>query len=213
MFALVADQMSSRSGTDRVPAALTALAGLPARLPFERTAGDELQGLTDDPAVLVTAVTRLTRLGGWRVGIGAGGVEQPLPDSTRAARGEAYLAARTAIAAARRLPTGLALVAGPGAVAAEDRYGGLTEATQDAEAALWLFRSLLERRSKEGWELMDLLDRGLSNAEAAAHLGISPSAVSQRLNRAARREELRGEVLCVRLLGRLRNLGSLGAER
>lgn len=209
-FAVIADQVSSRSETDRVPAALAALADLPVALPFERTAGDEVQGLATDPASVVATVVRLTRLEGWRVGIGVGAVGLPLPDSTRAARGGAYLAARAAIAAARRRPTGLALETsrdGGG-----DRHGELAEAAAHAESALWLYRSLLQRRSEEGWELMDLLDRGLSNAGAAGVLGISPSAVSQRLARAARTEAQRGESLCVHLLGRLQELGGSGAD-
>lgn len=200
-FALVADQVASRSASDRVPAALDALAGLSLALPFERTAGDEIQCLATDPLAVVQAVARLTRLDGWRLGIGAGPVETPLPESTRAARGGAYLAARTAITQARRSPTGLALVVER--PVGEDRYGEADVAARDAEAGLWLFRSVLGRRSEEGWELMDLLDQGLTSAEAAARLGVSPSAISQRLARSAREEGQRGAELCVRLLARL----------
>lgn len=207
-FVVLADQVDSRSGADRVPAALDALAGLDFVLPFERTAGDEVQGLSGDPAAVVAAVLRLTRLDGWRLGIGAGTVETPLPDSTRAARGGAYLAARTAIGASRHAPTGLALALDP--AVGVDRYGEVIGTASDAEAALWLLRSVLARRSAEGWELMDLLDQGLSNAEAAARLGISASAVSQRLGRAARQEVLRGAALCVHLLARLQD-ASAGA--
>lgn len=198
MYVVVADQVDSRSGADRVPDALSRLTGLPLELPFERTAGDEIQGLASDPGSVVEAVVRLTRLGGWRIGIGAGEVEQPLPESTRAARGSAYLGAREAIRAARRSPTDLALALAPGVPA--DRYG---ELAGDAETALWLLRSVLSRRSQEGWELIDLLDQGFNNARAAEQLGISPSAVSQRLARAGRTEAGRGAELAARLLGRL----------
>jgi hypothetical protein len=201
-FVVVADQVASRTEPDRVPAALAALAELPATLPFERTAGDEVQGLLAEPLAVVTAVARLTRLDGWRLGIGAGPVEQPLPPSTRAARGDAYLAARTAITTARRAPTGLALAI-PADVG-DAGYGELAAAARDAESALWLLRSLLARRSEEGWELVELLDQGLSRTDAADRLGISPSAVSQRLGRAARQEAQRGTELTVRLLERLR---------
>ena len=77
------------------------------------------------------------------------------------------------------------------------------DAAADAETALWLWRSILTRRSAEGWELMDLLDEGLSNARAAERRGISAPAVSQRLGRAARTEGIRGEALTSRLLSRL----------
>jgi DNA-binding NarL/FixJ family response regulator len=203
-FVVVADQVGSRSADDRVPLALGALSGLPLALPFERTAGDEIQGLAEDPASVVAAVVGLTRLEDWRIGIGAGSVDGPLPSSTRAARGTAYLAARAAISEARHAPTALALRLGTGV--GGGRYGELDEVARDAESALWLLRSVLGRRSREGWELMDLLDQGLTNAQAAAELGISPSAVSQRLNRAARQEQLRGTELSERLLARLRSL-------
>jgi predicted transcriptional regulator len=54
---------------------------------------------------------------------------------------------------------------------------------------------------------MDLLDDGLSNADAARKLDISPSAVSQRLSAASREEAHRGEVLAARLLARLQAHG------
>jgi predicted transcriptional regulator len=57
---------------------------------------------------------------------------------------------------------------------------------------------------------MDLLDQGLTNAQAAAALGISPSAVSQRRNHAFRQEAQRGTVLAGRLLDRLRALSENG---
>lgn len=209
MFVVLADQVSSRAGSDRVPAALdllTATLGDRVALPFERTAGDELQGLTAVPEAVVDAVIQLTRLGDWRIGIGAGSVDTPLPESTRAARGGAYLAAREAIGMARSSPTelGLALAAdGSPAIVSAAGYGEAAVAVADAEAALWLLRGVLERRSQEGWELVDLLDQGLTKAQAAAQLGISPSAVSQRLARAHRSEATRGAALTGRLLSRL----------
>lgn len=200
-FVVVADQMGSRANPDHVPSALAQLErtlGNRLLLPFERTAGDELQGLCTDPRVVVDAVCHLTRLAGWRIGIGAGAVETPLPASTREARGDAYVAAREAIGNARSSPTQLALV---GTAVSANNYGGLID---DAETALWLLRGLLQQRSQEGWELMDLFDQGLTGAEAAAKLGISPSAVSQRLSRAHRIEAERGAELATRLLDRLR---------
>jgi Winged helix-turn-helix DNA-binding len=202
-FAVIADQISSRETTDAVPQALAALARLEVELPFERTAGDEIQALIAHPRAVVDCILLLTRLSDWRIGVGVGTVQQPLPSSTRAARGPAYFAARDAVAAARRQPTGFALrlpdtVSGPG-------YRELDDSAQDAETAIWLWRGLISRRSQEGWELMDLLDAGLSNAEAARRLNITPSAVSQRLSAAAREEGHRGAALATRLLGRLQS--------
>jgi len=201
MFVVVADQVGSRTGSDRVPAALGSLGDLAALLPFERTAGDEIQGLLEEPAAVVAVLERLTRLGEWRIGIGAGAVDSPIPESTRAARGPAYLAARAAITAARTSPVDLALTLPPNVRG--EAYRDVIEAGDDAETALWLLRSVLARRSQEGWELMDLLDQGLTSARAADRLGISPSAASQRLARAARPEALRAARLATRLLARL----------
>ena len=195
---VIADQVDSRTASDRVPLALEALSGVGMLLPYERTAGDEIQGLAGTGQAVVTSITALTRLDGWRIGVGVGLVDEPLPESTRAARGDAYLAARTAIGTARRSPVALSLVAGDSVRA--DAYGDVVE---DAETALWLLRSTLARRSREGWELMDLLDQRLTNAQAAERRGISPSAVSQRLARAARTESERATRLATRLLDRL----------
>jgi hypothetical protein len=209
-FAVIADQMASRDGADLVPAALAELADISTVLPFERTAGDEIQGLFDDSSQLVSALSRLTRLSGWRIGIGVGPVELPLPSSTRAARGPAYLAAREAIGAARRQPTSCALRLG--SPVTPSRYGEQEGAMADAETAVWLWRGLLTRRSQEGWELMDLLDAGLTNTDAAKALGVSASAVSQRLAAAAREEGRRGAALCSHLLARVQLLGEADTE-
>lgn len=204
-FAVIADQVSSREQEDAVPASLAALADIAVELPFERTAGDEIQALLGDPNSVAQAISVLTRLSGWRIGVGVGDVQHPLPSSTRAARGPAYFAARDAIDAARRQPTGFALRLPEGVGGA--RYRELNQDVQDAETAIWLWRGLLSRRSQEGWELMDLLEAGLSNADAARRLDISPSAVSQRLAAAAREEGHRGADLVVRHLARVQAYG------
>lgn len=164
-----ADQRNSRRGLDEVPTALSALAGISTLLPFERTTGDEVQGLLDSPEEAVIAVLNLVRLRRWRIGVGIGSVDVPLPPSTRQARGNAYLAGREAINEAGGNTVGLA-VRGPG--------------SESAQAVLWLVAALAGHRSAAGWELSDLLDEGMTQAAAAARLGISPSAVSQRSARA-----------------------------
>lgn len=98
---LTADQVDSRRRTDAVPAALEALADARTLLAFERTAGDEIQGLLSGPEAAVAALAALARQRNWVIGVGIGEVEQPLPDSTRAARGGAYVAARAALEDAR----------------------------------------------------------------------------------------------------------------
>lgn len=196
---LTADQRNSRHSADRVPLALETLAatlGGRLTLPFERTAGDEIQALTQDAAAVVTAVLTLTRLSAWHIGVGLGPVELPLPESTREARGPAYVAARTAVDEARNAPANLRLVAA-GSVGA-DPYGETV--VRRAEAALVMVRALVSRRTAEGWEIMDVLDETGSGKLAARRLGISPSAVSQRAARAARAESRLGAELAESLL-------------
>jgi hypothetical protein len=168
-FVLTVDQRGSRRGTDRVPAVLSALSDVPVVLRFERTAGDEVQGVLDDPAAVVEVVRRLVRDGGWSIGVGAGPVQTPLPRSTRAATGPAFLAARAAVEAAKRRPVRVAV------------RGAVTEAAEDAQAVLTALAALLERRSDQAWEAVELVERGRTQAQAAGELGVTRQAVGQRL--------------------------------
>ena len=164
---LTVDQDASRSGPDEVPAALAALAAVPCLLPFERTVGDEFQGLLDDPTALPAALEPLLRADAWNIGIGIGEVESPLPEQARAGRGPAYLAAREAVTAAKASPWRF-------------RASGPTDAARALESAVGLWAALLARRTSRGWEVADLVDQGLTYDETASRLSISQSAVSQR---------------------------------
>ena len=205
MFVVTADQKRSTRRGDRVPEALDLLgAGLDRDgvvLPFERTVGDEIQGVLGSPAAAVRAVTALVRLGGWRTGLGVGPVDLPLPSSTRAASGPAFLAAREAVETARSSPADLRVVRGDGGVSGDrGHHYGVVERARHAESALWLLTALLRRRTTEGWEIVDMAETGLSGKDIADRLGISPSAVSQRLSRAAFQEGRRGAELAEALL-------------
>src|SRR5262245_43687160 len=145
---LTVDQDASRDRPDAVPAALEALAEVPTRLAFDRTAGDEFQGVLDDPAAVVSALEVLLRAGEWNVGLGIGEVETPLPDTTRAGRGPAYVAAREAVTAAKSSPWRVRAVGTP-----EDTVRAL-------ESAIWLWAALLARRTPRGWEVVGLVGQG-----------------------------------------------------
>ena len=164
---LTVDQDGSRRGSDQVPAALETLRDVPARLAFERTVGDEFQGVLDDPAAVVRALEALLRAGEWNIGIGIGAVEDPLPEQARAGRGAAYLAARAAVTSAKASPWHVRAV-------------GDGDAVRAVESAVWLWAALLARRTPRGWQVADLVDEGLTYDEAAARIGITQSAVSQR---------------------------------
>jgi hypothetical protein len=169
-YVLTVDQRASRRGPDRVGDVLGRLNGsVPTVLEFERTAGDEFQGVLDDAETAVDVALRLVRLGGWYVGVGAGPVQTPLPSSTRAAAGSAFLSARRAVDAAKHR---LGRLAVRGAVSAE---------AGDAQAVLTALAVVVERRSAQAWEAIELVGEGRTQAEAAVELGISRQAVGQRL--------------------------------
>lgn len=180
---------STRAATDRVPDTLAGLADLAMLRPFERTAGDELQGVVDDPVIVATLAHRLLRDGEWHIGIGVGEVETPLPPSTRAGRGPAYLLAREAVTSAKAAPHRL-------------RVRG--DRPVDAlETVLWLWAVVLGRRTRGGWELADLVAGGDSYERAARTLGVSPSAISQRAAAAGIVEGRRAQELAQRLTAEL----------
>jgi hypothetical protein len=189
-FVLTVDQRGSRRSADRVPEALAALSGVPTVLRFERTAGDEFQGVVDDPAVVVDVVRRLTRDGGWSIGIGAGPVQRPLPGSTRAGAGPAFIAARSAVEAAKRRPVRVAV------------RGAAAEPVADAQAVLSALAALIERRSDQAWEAIELVEAGRTQAQAAAELGITRQAVGQRLAAGLWEIERDLRPTAARLLGR-----------
>jgi hypothetical protein len=186
VLVLTVDQRDSRRGRDQVPTALELLSGVAALRSFERTAGDELQGVLDDPAALPAAVEPLLRAGTWSIGIGVGPVDLPLPPHARAGAGPAYLHARAGVTAAKTSPWHLRVV-------------GERPGARQLESALWLWAAVLARRTRRGWEVADLADTGLSYDEAARRLGISQSAVSQRAQAAGIVEGRRARELVTHL--------------
>ncbi len=193
---LTLDQQGSRSEQDAVPALLETLSpqsfSAPPLLPFQRTVGDELQGVVDAAETGIETVARALRSGVWNIGIGLGPVETPLPAETRAARGRAFVLAREAVTRAKSTPHKLAVVG-----AEED------PAVEHLETVLGLWAGILERRTPGGWEVHDLLVDGLSHSEAAERLGITQSAVSQRAATAGLVDEQRARALAVHLWNHL----------
>jgi hypothetical protein len=185
---LTVDQRASRAAADAVPDLLARLAPVPALRSFQRTAGDEVQGVLDDAEAVVSAVAVVLRDGGWHLGIGVGPVEQPLPAEARAGRGAAYVHAREAVTRAKSAPHRLGVVG-------DDAY-----AAEQLETVLGLWAGVLERRTDRGWEVADALDEGLSHVEAGRRLGISQSAVTQRTQAAGLVDERRARRLATQLL-------------
>jgi hypothetical protein len=187
MYVMTLDQRGSRRGHDAVPELLATFDRLvhPVRA-FERTAGDEVQGLLDDPQQVVDLAVAALRDGRWWVGVGV--VEVPLPETTRAGRGAAYERAREAVERAKSEPQ-------PVCVRSEDPH-----AADYAESSLWLLAALVARRTDAGWEAVDAMGEGGTQRAAAERLGITAQAMSSRLAVAGWTEERRGRTLAAHLL-------------
>jgi len=216
MWTMTVDQEGSRVVGDRVAALLSdldapasPLATAPAGavvLPFERTVGDEVQAVLADPELVVAVALHLVRLGGWSVGIGAGGVDAPLPASSREASGTAFIHAREAVETAKSRARGVPLAV----------RGDRPEAAAEAEGVLALLGAVVARRTPAGWSVVDgMTPRSGAGAprqeDVAAALGISQQAVSERLRTALWAEELAARPAAARLLRLARDPGDDGA--
>src|SRR3954468_15694272 len=199
-YVLTVDQRASRRSPDRVPEVLRRLnSAVPTMLGFERTAGDEFQGLIADPDDVVEVVLQLVCTREWSIGVGAGPVQTPLPQSTRAGSGPAFLSARRAVEAAKQRPVRLAV------------RGVVPTEASDAQAVLGALAVIIERRSDQAWEAIAHVAEGRTQAEAAAELGISRQAVGQRLAAALWDLERELRPTAARLLGRAAGHGDEAA--
>lgn len=197
MFVVTIDQIDSRVVGDRVESLLASEVvrrARPGGRPFERTVGDEVQAALGEPADVVDLTLGVLRAGGWTVGIGAGPVHEPMPDSVRAAQGPAFILAREAVEAAKSRARAV-----PVAVRGAD-----PQAAADAEAVLALLGAVLERRTRAGWEAVDevVARPDATQDELAVRLGITQQAVSQRLRTALWSEERAARAAATRLLAR-----------
>ncbi|MHA7191650.1 MarR family transcriptional regulator [Arthrobacter sp. MDT2-16] len=194
MFVLTIDQAGSRTSADRIPDLLELLASVPTVLPWERSVGDEAQGVIGNAHDVVDAVLRCLRAGGWYVGIGLGDVERPFPPSPREGRGTAFVAARLAVERAKKT--------GERAPVAVEGPVGRADTAAEAEGVLALLGRHVLARSEAEWRILDLLqpgERGTQTAVART-LGISPQAVSKAAARAAWHEEHAVRPAAARLL-------------
>lgn len=165
------DQQGSRDRSDEVPRLLETLARVETQRGFERTIGDEVQGVLDSPEEVVLAVRLLAAQTGWHIGIGVGSVDTPLPTSPAEGRGEAFYAARRAVEAAKTAPAHL--VVDPA-----------TEHLRLAESALrlliWTFENIRSQSRR-------YIDRRLDHPDStqqdiAEHFDVSQQAVSRVLS-------------------------------
>lgn len=192
MFVVTADQINSRNSVDAVGEVIESLSaelGEGLTLPPDRSAGDEVQLLTADASTALRALLLLTRTRRFSVGLGVGSVRRPLGDSIRESTGEAFIAARIAVGRAKGKPSRFAVEG--------------AESAADVEALVDLLLLLRNRRTEEGWQLYDLRVAGLTQAEAAKRLAISPQAASDRARAADLKAEFAATVPLARLVARL----------
>lgn len=206
MFVVTIDQRGSRIRGDKVPELLGLLASIETVLPFERSVGDEIQGVIRDPDAVVEAVARVLRERDWYIGIGLGQMDLPLPKNSREASGNAFVAAREAVDAAKKTGERVPLcVKTPLAAAAEWAAA--------AEAVLVLAGDVIRRRSEAEWRVLDALAAApdASQKEVARKLGISPQAVSKAIVRAGRHEVRQGRDAAALLLQHAQQALNVGA--
>ncbi|QPK80206.1 MarR family transcriptional regulator [Corynebacterium lizhenjunii] len=171
-----------------------ALNQLPGVAGFESVGVEDIRSIVDGATELCDVVMALLADGDWAIGIGV------CPPSSADAASEADLArvrdcATAALRASARPAQVYAKVASP-----ERRNDAA-----DIAAAFALLGFVLHKRTPEGREATALVRSGLNQNEAAAELGISKQAMSQRLQAAGWNAEMAGWRLAISLLERAAN--------
>ncbi|HET7140140.1 MAG TPA: MarR family transcriptional regulator [Arthrobacter sp.] len=199
MYVLTIDQRGSTADIDRVPELIAALRSLtPA--PFERSVGDELQGVVEDAADVVEIALYALRSRHWYVGIGIGTVQLTPGGSPREGSGSGFVAARKAVELAKgsagQVP--VSVVSGSIGRGREirppAREGALASA--NAQAVLRLIGRLVQQRTQSQWRVVDRL-RALQGGDGkhgsqkivARELGITEQSVSRAVLRSGWQEE------------------------
>lgn len=183
------DQRKSRDGGDLVERALARLNEQLADMiirPFERTAGDEMQAVMRPGAWIVDFVLHGARAQDWWIGIGLGAVDEPLGESARDSRGEAFYRARAAVDEAKGKPWGFALIGPPG--------------TDRVQRSLLPLAYIVRRRTDRQHAAAELLRRHGSATAVAQELGLSKSTISESLRGAGAVEDIAGRDLAAQLL-------------
>ena len=195
MYVLTIDQRGSTGDVDRVPELLGDL-GSHCGVRFERSVGDEVQGVLQDPALVVDVALHALRGGHWYVGIGVGPGDLPPDASPREGSGPAFVAARRAVERAKSAASHV-----PAAVVAGSREHEAAVACANAEAVLRLVGGLVQARTGAQWRVVDAL-RAKSGAateqgsgrhglqkQVARELGITEQSVSRAVLRSGWQEE------------------------
>jgi predicted DNA-binding protein (UPF0251 family) len=190
-FALTLDQRSSRDREDIVRLWMDIFnveKKYKLARKFERTSGDEMQALVDDPATAIDIVLDAIESKQWWIGLGVGEVHHPIPSSVRETSGEALENARLAVDRAKLKTERHRFV-----VIGDDPK------IEDLSTVLALVALIIERRSSLAKEAARVNSLNLSQNEAAKMLRISQQSYSERLSRAAVPEQLAGRRLAIKI--------------
>ncbi len=191
-FVLTINQRDSREVGDLVDELLKALRHQPALVPFQRSVGDEVQGVVESATSAVDAALCALRSRRWYVGIGVGGLTPPVPERIVDAHGYGLVYARRAVDRVRK--TGERI---PLAVEGPDE-----QIAAEAEAVLRLIGQIVHTRTEAEWAVLDLMTPGARGQQkyVAEELGITAQAVSRAVVRSHWTEEWATRPAAARLL-------------
>lgn len=158
---------------------------------FDVVGVEDIRTHVDDADAACMLVMALLSDGGWSVGVGI--------TAGTAASSPAVYAASEAVGT-RAGSVGVVVDSGAEGTSRSGRNPESDAA--DIAAAFALINHVLAKRTIEGREATSLVRSGLNQNEAAAELGISKQAMSQRLQAAGWQAEQAGWQLAVNLIGR-----------
>ncbi|MDF9278999.1 hypothetical protein P4U43_14510 [Arthrobacter sp. EH-1B-1] len=192
MFVVTINQRDSRDVGDLVPELLREFRFIDTVVPFQRSVGDELQGVVGSAGVAVDVALKGIRYRRWHVGIGVGEVHSPLPERITDAEGYGLVYSRRAVNRAQK--TGERI---PLAVEGPD-----SEVSAEAEAVLRLLGQIVYTRTDAEWNVLDLMTPGARGQQKliAQELGITTQAVSKAVIRSHWMEEWATRPAAARLL-------------
>lgn len=192
LFVVTINQRDSREVGDLVPELLREFRFVDAVVPFQRSVGDELQGVVDSAAVAVDVALKAIRHRRWHVGIGVGEIHTPIPERITDAEGYGLVYSRRAVNRAQK--TGERI---PLAVDGPD-----SDVAAEAEAVLRLLGQIVYTRTGAEWNVLDLLTPGARGQQKliAQELGITTQAVSKAVIRSHWVEEWATRPAAARLL-------------
>ena len=192
LFVVTINQRDSRDVGDLVPELLREFRFVDSVVPFQRSVGDELQGVVGSAKVAVDVALRAIRFRRWHVGIGVGEVHSPLPEHITDAEGYGLVYSRRAVNRAQK--TGERI---PLAIEGPD-----SEVSAEAEAVLRLLGQIVYTRTEAEWNVLDLMTPGARGQQKliAQELGITTQAVSKAVIRSHWVEEWATRPAAARLL-------------